>query len=37
MIAGNAGHLPGKEGVISLLRKAGYKVTPIANVTGKNI
>jgi uncharacterized protein YbaP (TraB family) len=37
LIAVGAGHLPGKEGVISLLRKAGYKVTPVANVTGKSI
>ncbi|MBN8863238.1 MAG: TraB/GumN family protein [Sphingobacteriales bacterium] len=37
LIAVGAGHLPGKEGVISLLRKAGYKVTPVTNVTGKSI
>ena len=29
MFAVGAGHLPGKEGVINLLRDAGYRVTPI--------
>ena len=29
-IAVGAGHLPGEEGVINLLRKEGYKVTPIS-------
>ncbi|MEL6561277.1 MAG: TraB/GumN family protein [Bacteroidota bacterium] len=24
-----AGHLPGENGVISLLKKAGYQVTPV--------
>lgn len=28
-VAVGAGHLPGEQGVISLLRKEGYKVTPI--------
>jgi len=31
VIAVGAGHLPGEKGVISLLRKAGYKVEPIKN------
>lgn len=31
VIAVGAGHLPGEKGVISLLRKAGYKVTPVEN------
>jgi uncharacterized protein YbaP (TraB family) len=31
LFAVGAGHLPGKEGVISLLKKAGYKVTPLEN------
>lgn len=31
LIAVGAGHLPGDQGVISLLRKAGYTVTPIEN------
>lgn len=31
LIAVGAGHLPGKEGVINLLRLAGYKVTPMDN------
>ncbi len=33
LIAVGAGHLPGKEGCISLLRKAGFKVTPVKNIT----
>ncbi|NCT76005.1 MAG: TraB/GumN family protein [Chitinophagaceae bacterium] len=37
LIAVGAGHLPGKEGVISLLRKAGYKVTPVKNNMGKSV
>ena len=28
-IAVGAGHLPGKEGVLNLLKEAGYKITPI--------
>ena len=32
LIAVGAGHLPGKEGCINLLRKEGYKVTPVKNV-----
>jgi len=32
LIAVGAGHLPGKEGCINLLRKEGYKVTPLKNV-----
>ena len=31
VIAVGAGHLPGDRGLIKLLRKAGYKVTPVAN------
>jgi len=31
VIAVGAGHLPGDKGVINLLRKAGYKVEPVAN------
>jgi uncharacterized protein YbaP (TraB family) len=31
VIAVGAGHLPGEKGVISLLRKEGYKVTPVEN------
>ncbi len=31
VIAVGAGHLPGNNGVISLLRKEGYKVTPVEN------
>jgi len=32
LVAVGAGHLPGKKGCISLLRQAGYKVTPVKNV-----
>jgi uncharacterized protein len=35
MIAVGAGHLPGEKGVISLLRKEGYTVTPVENKVGK--
>jgi uncharacterized protein YbaP (TraB family) len=35
LIAVGAGHLPGEKGVISLLRKEGYKVTPVENKSGK--
>ncbi|NTS43402.1 TraB/GumN family protein [Flavisolibacter sp. BT320] len=31
VIAVGAGHLPGKKGVINLLRQAGYKVEPVKN------
>jgi hypothetical protein len=31
MVAVGAGHLPGEKGVINLLKKAGYTVTPIEN------
>ncbi len=31
VVAVGAGHLPGPKGVINLLRKAGYKVEPVAN------
>jgi uncharacterized protein YbaP (TraB family) len=35
VIAVGAGHLPGEKGVISLLRKEGYTVTPVENRSGK--
>lgn len=35
VIAVGAGHLPGDEGVINLLRKQGYKVTPVKNIITK--
>ncbi len=35
VIAVGAGHLPGEKGVINLLRKEGYKVTPVENKRGK--
>jgi uncharacterized protein len=35
LIAVGAGHLPGEKGVISLLRKEGYKVTPVENKISK--
>ena len=31
LIAVGAGHLPGEKGVINLLRKEGYTVTPVEN------
>lgn len=31
VIAVGAGHLPGEKGVISLLRKEGYTITPVSN------
>lgn len=39
LIAVGAGHLPGDKGVISLLRKQGYTLTPVDNkkATGKEI
>jgi hypothetical protein len=36
VIAVGAGHLPGENGVISLLRKAGYEVTPVENTIIKS-
>jgi len=33
LVAVGAGHLPGNKGVINLLRKAGYTVTPLENKT----
>ena len=36
VIAVGAGHLPGEKGVISLLKKAGYKVEPMENKMVKN-
>lgn len=35
VIAVGAGHLPGEKGVINLLRKEGYSVTPVDNKKGK--
>ena len=35
LFAVGAGHLPGKEGVINLLRKAGYKVEPVKQSLGE--
>ncbi len=35
VVAVGAGHLPGETGVINLLRKAGYKVTPVENKSNK--
>lgn len=35
LIAVGAGHLPGEKGVIKLLRKEGYEVTPVANKINK--
>ena len=37
LFAVGAGHLPGTEGVIDLLRKAGYTVTPVDNKINKTI
>ncbi|MCR6720750.1 MAG: TraB/GumN family protein [Chitinophagaceae bacterium] len=37
LFAVGAGHLPGEEGVIELLRKAGFTVTPESNKTTKVI
>ena len=31
VVAVGAGHLPGEQGVIELLRKEGYKLTPVQN------
>ena len=36
VIAVGAGHLPGDKGVINLLRKEGYKVTPVENKINKS-
>lgn len=36
VIAVGAGHLPGEKGVINLLRKEGYKVTPVENKANKS-
>lgn len=35
VITVGAGHLPGEKGVINLLRKEGYKVTPVENKSTK--
>ena len=37
VVAVGAGHLPGKRGVINLLRQAGYKVEPVRNEMVKKI
>jgi len=37
LIAVGAGHLPGKEGCINLLRNAGFKVTPVKNNTKRAV
>jgi uncharacterized protein YbaP (TraB family) len=37
LVAVGAGHLPGKDGCINLLRKAGFKVTPIKNTTKRGV
>jgi uncharacterized protein len=37
LIAVGAGHLPGEKGVIGLLRKAGYTVTPEKNDTSQGV
>jgi len=36
LIAVGAGHLPGEKGVINLLRKEGFKVTPVDNKVAKS-
>jgi uncharacterized protein YbaP (TraB family) len=36
VVAVGAGHLPGKRGVINLLRQAGFKVEPVKNEMTKN-
>ena len=36
LIAVGAGHLPGEKGVINLLRKEGYTVTPVENKTNNS-
>lgn len=35
IFAVGAGHLPGKDGVINLLREAGYTVTPVKQIHGE--
>ena len=35
LVAVGAGHLPGKKGCITLLRLAGYKVTPVKNTVSR--
>ena len=37
VVAVGAGHLPGKRGVINLLRQAGYKVEPVRNDMVKKV
>jgi uncharacterized protein YbaP (TraB family) len=35
LVAVGAGHLPGEKGLINLLRKEGYAVTPVENISSK--
>ncbi len=35
LIAVGAGHLPGEKGIINMLRKEGYEVTPVENKSNK--
>jgi uncharacterized protein YbaP (TraB family) len=37
LFAVGAGHLPGKEGVIDLLRKMGYQVSPVSNTKAQSL
>lgn len=37
LFAVGAGHLPGKEGVIDLLRKMGYQVSPVSNTKSQSL
>jgi uncharacterized protein len=37
VVAVGAGHLPGEKGLITLLRKAGYTVTPVENKAPKKL
>jgi uncharacterized protein YbaP (TraB family) len=37
LFAVGAGHLPGKDGIITLLRKAGYKVVPVHQSFGEMV
>lgn len=37
LFAVGAGHLPGKEGMIQLIRKLGYEVTPVVNTQVKSL
>ena len=37
LFAVGAGHLPGSDGIINLLRKAGYKVEPVHQAFGETV